>query len=49
MSEEKKSFWQKIFSCCMSKPVEDNTEINSRGPKAQSNLFSDIKITSKKK
>jgi hypothetical protein len=43
MSEEKKSFWQKIFSCCMSKPVEDNTEINSRGPKAQSNLFSDIK------
>jgi len=44
MSENKKTFWDQIFSCCKSKPNEDNNElITNKQIKDETNIFSDIK------
>lgn len=44
MSENKKTFWQQIFSCCISKPPPENTtELVTNKQKDETNIFSDIK------
>jgi len=43
MSENKKTFWQQIFSCCISKPPENTTELVTNKQKDETNIFSDIK------
>ena len=44
MSENEKTFWQKIFSCCISKPIEDNNElVSNQQMKDDTNIFQEIK------
>ena len=44
MSENNKTFWQKIFSCCISKPNEENSElISNQQKKDDTNIFQEIK------
>ena len=44
MSENEKTFWQKIFSCCISKPIEENNELRSNQQKKdETNIFQEIK------